>query len=208
MFRLSEARDHGLLTAATFADRYIVSMSRQSLKHMTADERAEHQRAQSRERMQRKRLKDKPLPVTMTPDLEQFVDRLIAMPLDRAALAMVQWERDNKSDFPDVARPQWHAGITQLELNALDLRWRTIKMIQFSARDAIQRLAAREHRKRFLSKESDEAARLGISVVAYQSRKRAQRQRAKVLRMTQRAKQNTTREVEALPEAHPNFGRF
>jgi hypothetical protein len=176
---------------------------------MNADERAEHQRVQSRARMQRKRLKDKPLALTMTPDLDRFADMLIAMPLTQAAIQMANWERDMKCRFPQVERPQWHPGITQSELNMLDGRWRQIGLIRSFARDAIERRAAVDHRRRFIANEAAEAARLGISVVAYQSRKRVQRQRAKALRVTQSAKQKATPvPVAALPSIHPNFGRF
>lgn len=117
---------------------------RQSLKHMTPEERAEHIRKREREKKARQRerakvegkkiMTESPQAkvnwprATITPELEEFIDVLVGMELGPAAHALSLWERKNKQRLRlDIVQvPNFEAPVTDAELEAHGGPWGTL----------------------------------------------------------------------------------
>lgn len=182
-------------------------MKRQSLKHMTPEQRAERKRIQAAERQKRKRERDKPAidmaraakelermiekdlmertewPIApMTEELSEFIDELITLPLDVASLALAEYEHQNRFRVAQytVERGRFFSGDSPDDIRKKENRWRRFGLISLFSIDAMQRLNQREANKRHKVKEETEAKALGMTVERYQEHKRFKRRQEKL----------------------------
>ncbi|TGU87716.1 hypothetical protein EN794_050500 [Mesorhizobium sp. M00.F.Ca.ET.151.01.1.1] len=188
----------------------MTARKRQSLRHMTPDEKAEYVRERERQKKARQRDRQKAEGkkmraespqaksnwprVTLTPELEEFIDELVKLDLAPAARALAMWERENRQRLrlDDPTAPQFTIPSTYAEWEAHKATWeeRNVEWKAYEAKkkraqrfaligifavDALDRDAARERNNRYREKEATEANALGISIEEYQRRKRAKR---------------------------------
>jgi hypothetical protein len=166
---------------------------RRSLKHMTPEEKAEYVRERERQKKARQRdrqkIEGKKLMTespqaktnwpraTLTPELEEFIDELVALPLEPASRALAMWERENRQRLRLVP-PSPYGIVTQADADAYQVREKRARrfgLIGMFASDAFERDAGRDRNKRYLEKEAAEANKLGISIEEHRRRKRAKR---------------------------------
>lgn len=112
--------------------------------------------------------------VELTDELREFIDELIELPLEEAALALARYEHQYRQRIW-LPRACELSGITHDEAQAVERRFRRFAIIQYFAADAFERMQGRERMKRHKAKEASEAKELGMSLEDYRAYKRRHR---------------------------------
>lgn len=148
---------------------------RESLAHLTIDERRDRRRAQvsaaaqrSAERKREARLKMESLPVaTLDAEMTKWINGVLAKPLDVAALEVAIWERDHEMQVPNLKQPV----LNEARYNRKYERWDRWNRVQSMKHNAIDRehqkvlRVAREARQK--QAEIRKAEELGVTLQEY-----------------------------------------
>ncbi|URK86693.1 hypothetical protein LP421_20855 [Rhizobium sp. RCAM05350] len=89
-------------------------------------------------RKQKQREKEKISQIAvMTPELDEFVDELLSLPLQTASMALAIWQKENHQKFPLLEKPEYRLGEQQPDFAARWTRWQRFLLIRMFAADAI-----------------------------------------------------------------------
>ncbi|TQI75342.1 hypothetical protein FHT98_3123 [Bosea sp. AK1] len=164
---------------------------RQSLKHLSPEEKADRKRQQATVRKQRERARKEKPPIGMSPELEEFLDELLKLGLRHAVWGLAQWERENKQKFPELDRPAPDASLDQHQ--KFESRRKMLGLARFYVGTAIKRDKTNQRHARFLVKEAEQADGRGISVDQLRNEKRLKREASAEQRRRQEALQTLQR---------------
>ncbi len=156
-------------------------MARQNLSGMTPEERKDHKRKQGNKRKQKQResekkeremAKKKALFFPGSPEVVEFVDGILELPLRAKVELIAAWQREYKQKLPVEPFDGTKPGESSEDYWVRKNRNRDLELAKMLAFDYFGRQKAANRKKVFNDKEADEAARLGISVFELQKRKK------------------------------------
>lgn len=146
---------------------------RQSLAHLTDEQRLEHRRAQVREAKQRydaKQRAARPLMKTrpiapLDAEMTAWINSIVDKPLELAALEVAVWEREHRMQVPRLEEPARNDPDRDIK----HARWRQWGLIQLFKYDAIKKAQRKAREARRKEEEARTAAELGITLQEYRS---------------------------------------
>ncbi|WP_454701709.1 hypothetical protein [Agrobacterium burrii] len=139
---------------------------------MTCEERKIYDRDGVNKRKRKQREKDSiAKTAVLTPELEEFVEELILLPLNIASMALAIWQKENRQKFPSLVKPGEASDCWAARMKRL----RRFLLIRMFAADAIPRDNARARKGRFYSNENEAASELGMTVEAFRKHKLGRR---------------------------------
>ncbi|MBM3089261.1 hypothetical protein GFB56_00305 [Ensifer sp. T173] len=143
---------------------------------MTPEERNAYNRELAKARKRKQRAEEKKTRIiAMTPELDEFVDELLSLPLQTASMALAIWQKESRQHFPRWPQPKYVTGEAQSSFTARWHRWQRFQLIRMFATDAIERDKARARKKRFERTEVQEATKLSMTTDAFRRLKRGQK---------------------------------
>lgn len=157
-------------------------MVRQNLAAMTPDQVKAHKNEQARLRMEKMRdarkkeremAKKMELLTPNSPEVVEFVEAILTLPLPQRVPRLAAWQRDNKQKLPmEQVGLGPDAGELYEDFAKRRDKERDLMLTRFYADDYFARKKAAGRKKEFNDKEAAEADRLGITVFELQKRRK------------------------------------
>ncbi len=157
-------------------------MARQNLNGMTPDQVKAHKNEQARLRMEKMRdaqkkereMAKKTEQLTPnSPEVVEFVDEILGLPLRARVPLMAEWQRHYKQKLPvEQVGLSPASGETYPEFAKRREKERDLMLTRFFADDYIARGKAADRKKAFNAQEAKEAEHLGITVFELQKRRK------------------------------------
>ena len=108
-----------------------------------------------------------------SPDVVEFIDAIVGLPLAARIELIAEWERMHKQSLPVEPFTAQKPGESSEDYGARSNRYRDLLLARMLAVDFFKRRAAAARKKTFNDREAAEAARRGITVYELQREKKA-----------------------------------